>query len=238
MKKYEEAQKVIDSLNEKQIKIAGKYKHFLNNIKNSKMEHSVKAADVLIKEMNSQKGFSRHNGDDYFVHPIEVAMEALHLGLYDDEIIASCLLHDVMEDIDFITFEYIKEEFSHEIAIIVDNVSKRDNEPFEQYLDRISSHPKSAIVKTLDRMNNVSTMGDSKLEHREKQLKETREIYLPLFKTFRRLYWVYSDTFEYARMTINKFLIEIERSIKLEQELIEIKEKDISDKVNNNELPF
>ena len=46
----------------------------------------------------AHNGQYRKSGEPYIVHPLTCASHAIALGLHDDQIIAACLLHDVIED--------------------------------------------------------------------------------------------------------------------------------------------
>ena len=65
----------------------------------------------------------------YFVHPINVALILAQLGM-DEETIVGGLLHDVVEDTEY-TREQLVEDFSEEIALLVDGVTKLGTIKFE-----------------------------------------------------------------------------------------------------------
>ena len=49
--------------------------------------------------INAHEGQLRKNSDiPYINHPLNVACHAIALDVIDDEILAACLLHDVVED--------------------------------------------------------------------------------------------------------------------------------------------
>lgn len=203
--------------------------HFIKEIRVLSLPKTLKATRWLLEEMNAENGFKRHDGRDYFIHPIAVAQMALDFKIVGDLIrqadtksadilLATCLLHDIVEDVDYITSETIKEEFGIDVMRNVDNVSKREGEAFSDYIDRFSSDPISSLVKILDRLNNVSTLANSTAKHRKNQLEETRTIYIPLTKIFRRKYWEFGD-FYYQAMSIMKSLLsEVDREVKTQIE--------------------
>lgn len=206
-------------------------KHFIRNLAfiNSlvPLPKSRKALNLLLEEMSAEKGFVRHDGRDYFVHPIAIAQTAIDFGLVNsrinendhngaDTLITVCLLHDILEDVQWIDREYLVNEFDYETFILIDNVSKRKDEPIEEYLRRVASKEMSALVKALDRLNNVSTLSESSPEHRAKQLYETRDYYLPFFKNLRKLYIEDRPFYWQARTIITSILNEIERCLKFE----------------------
>ena len=46
------------------------------------------------------EGQQRKSGEPYIVHPLTMACNALALGIRDDKVVATILLHDVCEDCD------------------------------------------------------------------------------------------------------------------------------------------
>ena len=66
-------------------------------------------------------GQKRKSGEDYILHPVEVAL-TLEQHDFDSNVISAGLLHDVVEDCGC-TVEEIKHEFNTEVANIVDAVS-------------------------------------------------------------------------------------------------------------------
>lgn len=208
-------------------------RHFIKMVRVLNLPHSIKATNILLREMNKEKGFVRHDGSDYYVHPIAVAQTAIDFKVIStliargdvsiaDEILTSCLLHDIVEDVEGYSKELLSELFTKTIADIVDNVTKRPKsmgEPMESYLNRVSSHPISALVKILDRLNNTATLANSSLAHRKRQLEETRTYYLPLVEKYRTSYWEFGDLFYQAKTIMEALLAEIERSVNSEEKL-------------------
>lgn len=206
-------------------------KHFIKEIstlgKIIPLPNTNKAIHLLTTEMCAEKGFKRHDGRDYFVHPIALAQTALDFQLIQyrikqgktedvDALLATCLLHDILEDISWMDSAYLIGEFGEYIYKLIDNVTKRDGESTEKYLERVQSKEISALVKILDRLNNVSTLSKSTVTHRQKQSKETREYYIPFAKKLRHQYFEDAPFYWQARTIMLSILDEVDRCLALE----------------------
>ena len=71
---------------------------------------------------DAHEGQARKSGEPYIIHPLSVAIILAELEL-DKETIAAGLLHDVLEDT-IMTADEIREEFSEEVLLLVDGVTK------------------------------------------------------------------------------------------------------------------
>ncbi len=157
------------------------YNKFLNP------ERLDKAYNFAVKAHKSQK---RASGDPYSVHPIEVANILTELKL-DSATITTGLLHDTIEDT-FATYETIKQEFGHEVADLVDGVTKISAfensagtnskvENFRKLILATSKDIRVLLVKIADRLHNMRTIkAITKEEKRKRIAQETMEIYAPL----------------------------------------------------------
>lgn len=90
-------------------------------------------------------------GADYIHHPLRV-MDA---GKTTDEKIVG-VLHDVIEDSEW-TFDMFKEEgFSPEVLDALRCLTKlSEEEPYEQFIDRVKSNPLAIAVKLNDISDNM-----------------------------------------------------------------------------------
>ncbi len=138
---------------------------------------------------DAHKTMRRKSGEPYIIHPIKVAMicvEEIGLGVRST---ICALLHDTVEDTD-VTLEDVEREFGHEIARIVDGLTKISNvidtntsqqaENFKKILLTLTDDPRVILIKLADRLHNMRTLDSMK---REKQLKiasETVWVYAPL----------------------------------------------------------
>ena len=132
----------------------------------------------------------------YINHPLLMCCQAHAMGIRDDNLLASILLHDVVEDTG-VTKEELP--FNDEIKEIVGLLSFHcgQNEDWHEakkaYYEKIRSNPKACIVKIIDRCNNVSTMAASFNKKRMMEyIVETEEYVLPLAMHLKN-YPEYSD---------------------------------------------
>ena len=150
------------------------------------------AALPLMREKHA--GVYRDGSDvPYSVHPLTLACHALAMNIVDDDVLATALLHDVVEDTGTKP-EGLPAEISEKVRTAVCLVSYNtyltegeDKDPDRKdeikpvYYGEIKENPLAALVKCLDRCNNLSSMaaGFTK-EKMIKYVKQTEEYVLPL----------------------------------------------------------
>ena len=110
-----------------------------------------KARDFASKK---HEGQTRRDGRPYIVHPDKVA------SLLDDDLLKAIgLLHDTIEDTDA-TYEELEKEFGPSIAILVNILTHKENENYEQYIKRIKDKsddfPLLIKIKIADIVANLS----------------------------------------------------------------------------------
>lgn len=150
------------------------------------LKETLKAVDFAIKAHKDQK---RKNSEiPYIYHPLNMACHALAMGIKEDEVLAAILLHDVIEDCG-----YTKEDlpFKEETVKLVSLLShEKDNtrrdEIIKSYYQAIAEEPKAALIKCIDRCNNLTTMSWGLSRERiYRTIKETEEYVLPLLKVIK-----------------------------------------------------
>lgn len=138
---------------------------------------------------SAHQGQKRKSGEDYFVHPVEVA-QILAQHHMDEESIVAGLLHDVVEDTK-IPLKEIDQKFGSDVAEIVDGLTKlsgisfqskdeRKSESFRKMLLAMSKDIRVIIIKLVDRLHNMRTLEHMVESSQQAIAQETLEIYAPL----------------------------------------------------------
>ena len=143
----------------------------------------------------------------YIVHPLTMACHAHALGIRNDAVLAAALLHDVCEDCG-IDPPYLP--FSSEVREAVSLLTKpgpMTPELTELYYRNISYNSTAAIVKALDRCNNVSTMMLGFPKSRVlKYIDETQRYVFPLLDFIKEHYLEYNDAVFVIKYQITSIL--------------------------------
>lgn len=138
---------------------------------------------------DAHDGQYRNSGENFFIHPFNVALILADLNMDTSTIIAG-LLHDVIEDTE-ISYETIAEEFGVEISDLVDGVTKlkklqyktkQENqaENLRKMVLAMAKDIRVIIVKLADRLHNMRTLEYMNDAKRKEKALETLEIYAPL----------------------------------------------------------
>ena len=156
-------------------------------------EHDMKQtllALPLMKELHKGQFRSGKDKKPYIVHPMMVAKHACALNLLDDELIAAILLHDVIEDCQVSIEELPVNDNVKEMVMRVSFLKQpgvTNEEAKAHYFEKIAEHKKAALLKVLDRCNNVSTMGETFEKRRLcNYIEETEHYIFPLIDMLMR----------------------------------------------------
>jgi len=160
-------------------------------------------ASVYIKDENDRKlikkaylyafekhfGQKRRTGEDYIIHPLNVAYILTELNA-DCQTLCAALLHDTIEDCD-VTMEDLSNEFSLEIATLVNGVTKinrlnfsGDNEALlanhRKILVGLTEDVRILFIKLADRLHNMRSLWILNEKSQKENSKETLEILVPI----------------------------------------------------------
>ena len=161
--------------------------HAKTYIKDEEQLQFIEQAYLFAKEKHA--GQYRKTGEDYIIHPLNVAM--ILTTIYADyQTIAAGFLHDVLEDCDC-TPEEMEEKFGSEVTKLVQGVTKlskihfsTENEYLIDYYKKIivgmSEDVRVIIIKLADRLHNMRTLWATPPDRQKVKAKEALEILAPI----------------------------------------------------------
>ncbi|MBQ7643329.1 MAG: bifunctional (p)ppGpp synthetase/guanosine-3',5'-bis(diphosphate) 3'-pyrophosphohydrolase, partial [Clostridia bacterium] len=138
---------------------------------------------------SAHEGQKRASGEEYFIHPVEVAKILLDLGM-DHFSVAAAFLHDVIEDTP-VSEGDIEKEFGEEVLELVRGVTKLDKiefksreeeqaENFKKIFVSMAKDIRVIIIKLADRLHNMRSLNFLSQDRQLRMAHETLDIYAPL----------------------------------------------------------
>jgi (p)ppGpp synthase/HD superfamily hydrolase len=147
----------------------------LNKATNSAVDiQEVKKAIYYAKKYHGNQ--KRKSGEPYYSHPIEVAYMVADYIFKTDAVVVS-ILHDTIEDTE-LTFDMIKEIFDEAVACQVMDLTRIKENGKISSAEMISTLFKQKkyevlLIKQLDRLHNMQTVGIKSPEKAKKIIEET-----------------------------------------------------------------
>lgn len=167
------------------------YEKLIKTIKNYHPSADLSMIEKAYKiAYNAHKDQYRKSGEPYIIHPLCVAIILSELEL-DKETIVAGILHDVVEDT-ICTVEELSVQFSDEIALLVDGVTKLTNlnyqadkvelqaENLRKMFLAMAKDIRVILIKLADRLHNMRTLQYMKPEKQREKARETMDIYAPI----------------------------------------------------------
>jgi len=122
----------------------------------------------------------------YIYHPLLVAYHAIALGLDEDDLISTAILHDVCEDCGVAVENLPVNEDAKEAVKLL--TKTKDKSPENYYAD-IAKNRIATMIKILDRINNVSDMAKEFSHAKMKRyMDDTQKHIYPLFQVAKENY--------------------------------------------------
>ncbi|RLT39229.1 MAG: bifunctional (p)ppGpp synthetase/guanosine-3',5'-bis(diphosphate) 3'-pyrophosphohydrolase [Chloroflexi bacterium] len=137
----------------------------------------------------------RNSGEHYILHPLAVTKILCELYL-DPDTLAAGLLHDVVEDNQEYTLDYLSTHFNPEVANLVDGVTKLNRikelsnmrhsvadekaESLRKMFLAMVEDVRVVLIKLADRLHNMRTLQGQPDHKRRRTARETLEIFAPL----------------------------------------------------------
>lgn len=144
--------------------------------------------------ISAHHGQTRHSGDPYHSHPINVAEILANLRM-DSDSISTALLHDVLEDTDT-TEQEMRASFGDTVTDLVQGVTKlgklelssadlsakgKQAENLQKFVLAMSKDVRVLLVKLCDRLHNMQTLYHHPKPASQYRISlETMDIYAPL----------------------------------------------------------
>jgi len=158
----------------------------LSYLNNKEIELVTKAYEFASEKHFGQK---RVSGEEYIIHPLNVAsiLALIHADCFT---ICAALLHDTIEDCD-VTFEEIKDNFNLEIAKLVESITKINKLNFSGDTEAMIANQRKILVgmtedvrviflKLADRLHNMRTLWALSEKRQRANAKETLDIFTPI----------------------------------------------------------
>lgn len=167
---------------------------------------------------DKHSGQLRKSGEPYLVHPLTMACHALSLGIQDDNIIATILLHDVCEDCgvplsELPVSDAVRRNVELMTFTVMDGETKQTAKT--RYYNLLLQSREAAITKLIDRCHNVSSMaGTFSAEKLRSYIEETRQYVLPLLRRIKRQYPDESNLLFALKYHINSVVDAIDETLR------------------------
>ena len=156
-------------------------------IKNPLELEEIKKAYIFANEKH--KGQKRASGENYIIHPLNVAyiLSDIHA---DSKTIEAALLHDTIEDCE-VTKEQIEDIFGLEVAKLVESITKINKINFSGDTEAVIANQRKILVgltedvrviilKLADRLHNMRTIWALSDKRQKANAKETLDIFTPI----------------------------------------------------------
>ena len=113
--------------------------------------------------VEAHKGQKDKVGVPYIMHPLRLMMR-----MEDEEARLVAILHDVAEDGPGWSLQRLRDEgFSNAVMAALDCVTRRDDESYEQFIERAAPNPLARRVKLADLEDNMNMLRFRRPEERD-----------------------------------------------------------------------
>ena len=140
------------------------------------MFQTLRVMDLLRPAHGAQPRKSKYGFEaSYTVHPLTMACHALAMGLVDDDVLAACLAHDMVEDAHMKPEDLpVNDRVREAVRLVSKNMYNPNEKDWEdKYYEEIRKDPLACLVKCMDRVNNLAGMADA--FSRKKMIRYTEE---------------------------------------------------------------
>jgi (p)ppGpp synthase/HD superfamily hydrolase len=106
--------------------------------------------DAILLAANAHRGQTDKAGAPYILHPLRMM-----LRMQTDAERMAAVLHDVVEDTPWTLDGLRAEGFPDEVMEAVDRLTRREGEPYDDFMRRAAEHPIARRVKIADLEDNL-----------------------------------------------------------------------------------
>lgn len=181
--------------------------------------HMTETLKALSYAREKHSGQLRKSGEPYIVHPLTMACNAISIGIREDTVIATILLHDVCEDcgVDPALLP-VSDTVQHSVELLTFSVMEGETKEIakNRYYNMIQQDRAATLTKLIDRCHNVSSMaGTFSKEKLKAYIEETRQYVLPLLRKAKTLYPEDSDILFVLKYHITSVVDSIEATMQV-----------------------
>ena len=117
--------------------------------------------DAIRLALDKHHGQTDKSGAPYILHPLRVMA-----GMQTETERIVAVLHDVVEDSEVTLDDLRHMGYSAEIVAAIDQLSRREDETYEQFIQRIKPHPLAVRVKLGDLLDNMDIRRNAALDEK------------------------------------------------------------------------
>ena len=180
------------------------------------MKETLKALSFAREKHSGQL---RKSGQPYIVHPLTMACNAVSMGLRDDTVVATILLHDVCEDCGVSMAELpVSQKVTRGVELMTFRVMDGESKEIakNRYYNMLLESREATLTKLIDRCHNVSSMaGTFSVAKLKSYIEETRHYVLPLLKKAKDVYPEDADMLFLLKYHIVSVVDSIEATIQI-----------------------
>jgi len=127
-----------------------------NGMKEKQARMLEKAVALAVKAHAGQRDKS---GEPYVFHPLRMM---LRCKTFEEKLVSA--LHDVIEDSDYTIKELRKEGCPEDVLIAIEHLSRRNDESYDEFIERALSNPLARKVKIKDLEDNMNLLRYAELD--------------------------------------------------------------------------
>lgn len=144
----------------------------------------------------------RKSGEPYINHPYTMALHAISLGIATDNLLATILLHDVLEDCEGVRLSDLPvgPEVREAVSLLTFSVATHETkeQALQRYYSAISHNKYASFTKIFDRCHNVSSMAGTFTAFKlDQYIAETDKFVIPLIDSAKE-HWPDKTNFLFA----------------------------------------